>query len=89
MSISQLLAQSPVQPNKICLVTGGQNGHLVSLPGLTERAINVKLCPLPQPGYARTYAEKNPSTQRATQLKSELAQMYSVTRQNINITTVP
>jgi hypothetical protein len=50
----------------------------------------VKLLPLPQPRlHARTYAETNPSAQRATQLRSVLARVFSVSRQNLNITTVP
>jgi hypothetical protein len=41
----------------------------------------VKLLPLPQPQLrARTYAQTNPSAQRATQLRSVLARMYSVSR---------
>jgi hypothetical protein len=50
----------------------------------------VKLRPLPQPQLrARTYAETNPSAQRATQLRSMLARVYSVSRQNLNTITVP
>jgi hypothetical protein len=50
----------------------------------------VKLRPLPQPQLrARTYAQTNPSAQRATQLRSVLARVYSVSRQNLNTTTVP
>jgi hypothetical protein len=36
-----------------------------------------------------TYAETYPSTQRATQLRSCLARVFSVSRQNLNTTTVP
>jgi hypothetical protein len=50
----------------------------------------VKLLPLPQPQLrARTYSQTNPSTQRATQLRSVLARVYSVSRQNLNTATVP
>jgi hypothetical protein len=50
----------------------------------------VKLLPLPQPQLrARTDARTNPSAQRATQLRSVLACVYSVSRQNLNTTTVP
>jgi hypothetical protein len=49
----------------------------------------VKLRPLPQPQLrARTYAETNPSAQRATQLRSVLACVCSVSRQNLDTTTV-
>jgi hypothetical protein len=41
------------------------------------------------PSCARTYAQTNPRTQRATQLRSVLARVYSVSRQNLNTTTVP
>jgi hypothetical protein len=50
----------------------------------------VKLLPLQQPQLcARTDARTNPSAQRATQLRSVLARVYSVSRQNLNTTTVP
>jgi hypothetical protein len=50
----------------------------------------VKLLPPPQPQLrARTDAQTNPSAQRATQLRSVPARVYSVSRQNINATTVP
>jgi hypothetical protein len=50
----------------------------------------VKILPFPQPRLrARTYAETNPSTQRATQLRSVLARVCSVSSQNLNTTTVP
>jgi hypothetical protein len=49
----------------------------------------VKLLPLPRPPLrARTEARTNPSAQRATQLRSVLARVYSVSRQNLNTTTV-
>jgi hypothetical protein len=50
----------------------------------------VKLLPLPHPPLrARTDARTNPSTQRATQLRSVLACVYAVSRQNQITTTVP
>jgi hypothetical protein len=50
----------------------------------------VRLRPLPQPQLrARTYAEKNPSARRTTQLRSALARVCSVSRQNLNTNTVP
>jgi hypothetical protein len=50
----------------------------------------VKLLPLPQPSVrARTDARKNPNDQRATQLRSVLARVYAVSRQNQITTTVP
>jgi hypothetical protein len=50
----------------------------------------VKLRPLPQPQLrARTYAQTYTSAQRATQLRSVLALVCSVSRQNLNTTTVP
>jgi hypothetical protein len=50
----------------------------------------VKLLPLPQPPLcARTDAWTNPSAQRATQLRSVLARVYYVSRQNQIATTVP
>jgi hypothetical protein len=49
-----------------------------------------KLLPLPQPPLrARTDARTNPSAQRATQLRSGLARVYAVSRQNQITTTVP
>jgi hypothetical protein len=41
------------------------------------------------PSCARTYTETSPSSQRATQLRSVLARVYSVSRQILNTTTVP
>jgi hypothetical protein len=59
------------------------NDQLISLK-------NVKLLPLPQPPLrARTDARKNPSAQRATQLRSVLARVYAVSRQNQITTDVP
>jgi hypothetical protein len=50
----------------------------------------VKLLPLPQPLLrACTDARTNPSAQRATQLRSVLARVYAVARQNQITTTVP
>jgi hypothetical protein len=50
----------------------------------------VKLRPLPQPQLrAHTYAETNPSARGDTQLRSVLARVCSVSRQNLNTTTVP
>jgi hypothetical protein len=50
----------------------------------------VKLLPLPQPHLRRrTYAQTYSSAQRATHLKSVLAHVYSVSIQNLHITTVP
>jgi hypothetical protein len=49
----------------------------------------VKLLPLPQPPLrARTDARTNPSAQRATQLRSVLARVYAVARQNQITTSV-
>jgi hypothetical protein len=51
---------------------------------------HVKLLPLPHPHVrARTDARTNPSAQRATQLRSVLARVYAVYRQNQITTTVP
>jgi hypothetical protein len=41
------------------------------------------------PSCARTDARTNPSAQRATQLRSVLARVYSFSRHNLNTTTVP
>jgi hypothetical protein len=50
----------------------------------------VKLLPLPQPPLrARTDERTNPSAQEATQLRSVLARVYAVSRQNQITTTVP
>jgi hypothetical protein len=50
----------------------------------------VKLLPLPQPPLrARTDARTNPSTQRATQLRSVLPRVYAVSRQNQTTNNVP
>jgi hypothetical protein len=50
----------------------------------------VKLLPLPHsPVHARTDALTNTSAQRATQLRSVLARVYAVSRQNQITTTVP
>jgi hypothetical protein len=48
----------------------------------------VKLLTLPHPPVrARTDARTNPSTHRATQLRSVLARVYAVSRQNQTTTT--
>jgi hypothetical protein len=50
----------------------------------------VKLLPLPQHSLrARTDARTNPSAQRSTRLRSVLARVYAVSRQNQLTTTVP
>jgi hypothetical protein len=50
----------------------------------------VKLLPLPHPPVrARTDARTNPSSQRSTQLRSVLARVYAVSRQNQFTNTVP
>jgi hypothetical protein len=60
---------------------------LVPLEGARE---GVKILPLPQPSLrARTDARTNPSAQRATQLRSVLARVYAVSRQNQITNTVP
>jgi hypothetical protein len=58
--------------------------------GTKTHLVYVKLIPLPQPPMrARTDARTNPSTQRATQLRSVLARVYAVSIQNQITTTVP
>jgi hypothetical protein len=50
----------------------------------------VKLLPLQQPSLRlRTDTRTNPSAQRATQLRSVLTRVYSVSRQNQITNTVP
>jgi hypothetical protein len=50
----------------------------------------VKLLPLPHPPVrAHTDARTKPSAQRATQLRSVLARVYAVSRQNQITATVP
>jgi hypothetical protein len=52
--------------------------------------LDLKLLPLPQPQLcARTDAWTNPSAQGATQLRSMLLRVFSVSRQNLNTTIVP
>jgi hypothetical protein len=52
--------------------------------------VDVKLLPLPQPPLrARTDARTNPNAQIATQRRSVLARVYTVSRQNQTTTTVP
>jgi hypothetical protein len=56
----------------------------------SNSGVRVKLLPLPQPPVrARTDARTNPSAQRATELRSVLARVYSVSIQNQITTTVP
>jgi hypothetical protein len=50
----------------------------------------VKILPIPQPPlHARTDAWTNPSAQTATQLRSVLARVYDVARQNQITNTAP
>jgi hypothetical protein len=57
---------------------------------MTNASDGVQLLPLPQPPLrARTDARTNPSAQRAIQLRSVLARVYAVSRQNQITTTVP
>jgi hypothetical protein len=57
---------------------------------IQDEAGSVKLLPLPHtPVRARTDARTNPSAQRATQLRSVLARVCAVSRQNQITTTVP
>jgi hypothetical protein len=65
-----------------------QQRHEVGFNNTAEEP--VKLLPLPQPSLrARTDARINSSAQRATQLRSVLARVYAVSRQNQITTTVP
>jgi hypothetical protein len=72
---------------------GGRHGHLGIIMTNEEYfdvAVDVKLLPLPQPPLrARTDARTNPSAHRATHLRSVLARVYAVARQNQITTTVP
>jgi hypothetical protein len=72
--------------------------HHKDMPGLILHQENslqvlragVKLLPHPQPhSLTCTDAQTYPSAQRATQLKSVLACVYSVSRQNLTTTNVP
>jgi hypothetical protein len=55
---------------------------------LGSRGPGFKLLPLQQPALrARTGAHTNPSAQRGTQLRSVLARVYAVSRQNQTTTT--
>jgi hypothetical protein len=66
------------------------NRYAALLPPLYPTVVNVKLLPLPQPPLrACTDAQTNPSAQRATQIRSVLARVYAVARQNQIDTTVP
>jgi hypothetical protein len=65
------------------------NGEMPTA-GAPASAAAVKLLPLPQPPLrARMDARTNPSAQRATQLRSVLARVYVVSRQNKITKTVP
>jgi hypothetical protein len=65
-------------------------GLLTLVPREKGIHLTVKLRPRPQPQLrARTYAETKPSARGATQLRSVLARVCSVSRQNLNTTTVP
>jgi hypothetical protein len=58
---------------------------VASMLDVQYQAYSVKLRPLPQPHLpAHTFTEANPSAQRATQLRSVLARVCSVSRQNLN-----
>jgi hypothetical protein len=72
--------------------------HHKEMPGLKLHQANslqvlrgcVRLLPLPEPPLrARRDARTNPSAQRATQLRSVLARVCAVARQNQITTTVP
>jgi hypothetical protein len=67
-------------------------GHLIeesALCNLSQQWL-VKRLPLPQPLLrARTDVRTNPSAQRPIQLRSVLAHVYAVARQNQITTTVP
>jgi hypothetical protein len=65
---------------KSALLQAVKDGHLITWPGLTEHAINVKL---PQPQLrARTYTQTGQVTLRATQVRAALPHAYAVTYQN-------
>jgi hypothetical protein len=91
-------------PTKSALLQAVKNGHLITLPRLTEEAINkylkltpakavghiVKLLPLLQPPIRScTDTRTNTSAQRATQIRSVLARVYAVSIQNQITATVP
>jgi hypothetical protein len=62
----------------------------IPLPCQTRSQTTVTLLPLPQPPLlARMDARTNPSAQRATQLRSVLARVCAVSRQNQITTTFP
>jgi hypothetical protein len=68
----------------LCMDTSSQHYTSTNIPLL------FKLRPLPQPQLrARTYAQTNPSARGATQLRSVLARVCSVSRQTLNTTPVP
>jgi hypothetical protein len=66
MSVSKLLAQSHVQPQKVCPFAGIQNGHLITRPGLTEQAINkhLKLTPAMEMGHMNQRRQNIGSTSK-------------------------
>jgi hypothetical protein len=81
------------QDNNICIpadVPNLKEGIQTYFPHrVSFNNVAVKLLPLPHPPvWARTDARTNPSAQRATKLRSVLARVYAVSRQN-QITTVP
>jgi hypothetical protein len=72
---------------KGCICVGNVDNTIFAGP---KSALFVKLLPLPQPHLrARTDARTNPNAQSATQLRSVLARVYAVSRQNQINTTVP
>jgi hypothetical protein len=76
---TEVIGETNLRDNKIPLRILIDTGSISS--------IIVKLLPLPQPPLrARTDARTKPSAQRATQLRSVLARMHAVSRQN-QITT--
>jgi hypothetical protein len=71
-----------------CSTYGHYGGNINGLKPFGENT--VKLLPLPQPSLrARTDARTNPSAQRATKLRSVLARVYAVSRQDQITTDVP
>jgi hypothetical protein len=77
---------------KMAIKGGLYERHNLDGRQLPRRRYNmlVKLLPLPHPPVrARTGARTNPSAQRATHLRSVLAHVYAVSRQNQITTTVP
>jgi hypothetical protein len=65
------------------------NENMVGYANISARDMFVKLLPLPQPSLrACMDARTNPSAQRATQLRSVIARVYAVSKQNQITTTV-